>query len=243
MKQLIPWILAGVGILFAAGTCTRLANVERDRDVAQANQRAALDTTRRHLVGENQGLSRLVRQDEIEIDELGALLGKAGDSIAGLEKAFEDRHVRDVALLQELWVAFDSVTRDNASLNADVLARSRSGAAFRVVAIDIEGPPISGDVDISVPADTTQPAEVEFVSLVVAPFDLVYGLGCSGHDAVVVAQAPAHISLELRPGQVDPDVCNPPAPRQWLGDVFRLSPSNVVWAGLGAVVARLLLGG
>ena len=58
--------------------------------------------------------------------------------------------VRDVALLQELWVAFDSVTLENASLNADVLTLSRSGAAFRVVAIDIEGPPISGDIDISI---------------------------------------------------------------------------------------------
>lgn len=239
MKEIVLGLVLGGLVLFAAGTCSRLANAGRDLDVAQANERAAVDTTRRHLVGENQGLSRLAEQRKINFDELAAVLG---DSIGALEQAFDDRHVRDVALLQELWVAFDSVTRDNASLNADLLTVSRSGAVFRIVAIDIEGPPISGDVDISVPADTTQPAEVEFVSLVVEPFELIYGLGCAGHDAVVAVQAPDHIQLELKTGRVDPDVCNPPPPRQWFGDIFKLSPSNVLWAGLGGAIAWVLGG-
>ena len=242
MKTVVPWLVVAAVTLFAAATCGRLDRIARDRDVADANRRAALDTTRRHLVGEKQGLSRLVEQRAIDLRELGAALGRSGDSIAALERALEDRDVEHVAAVQVLQVAFDSVSRENAELNADLSTRSRSGDAYRVVAIDIEGPPISGDVDVSVPADMTRPAEVEFVRLVVEPFDLVYALGCAGHDAVVAVDAPAHITLGLVPGRVDPDVCNPPPRRRPLLDVFRLSPSNIAWGVAGAVLARLVFG-
>ncbi len=242
MKAVLPWLVVAAVTLFAAATCSRLASVARDYDVADANRRAALDTTRRHLVGENQGLSRLAEQRSIDVDELGAALGRSGDSVAALEAALEDRDVEHLAAVQVLEVAFDSVSRENTALNADLLTRSRSGDAYRIVAIDIEGPPISGDVDVSVPADTTRPAEVEFVRLVVDPFEIVYALGCADHDAVVAVDAPAHVTVGLVPGRVDPNVCNPPPRRRPLLDVFRLSPSNVVWGIAGAVLARLALG-
>lgn len=232
MKKILPWLVVAAVTLFAGATCYRLDGIDRKKNVAEANARQALDTTRVYLVGENQGLSRLVQQTAIAVDALGA----------ALEVAFADREVEHVAAVQALTFAFDSVSRENADLNADLLTRSRSGAAFRVVAIDITGPPISGDVDISVPADTTQPAEVEFVRLIVEPFDLTYALGCADHDAVVAVDAPAWIRLGLVPGRVDPNVCNPPPPRRPFGDIFRLSPSNLVWGGGMAVLVWMLLG-
>ena len=241
MKQILPWLVVAAVTLFAGLTCHRLETVARNYVVADANRRAALDTTRVHLVGENQGLSRLVEQASIDVDELGVALGRSEDANAALARAIEDREVEHVAAVQALELAFDSVSRENAVLNADILTRSRSGDAFRVVAIDIEGPPISGDVDVSIPADTTRPAEVEFVRLVVEPFELTYALGCAGPDAVVAVGAPAWISLLLRPGRVDPDVCNPPPRRRPFVDIFRLSPSNVVWGVAGAVLGWVAL--
>lgn len=242
MKNFIPWIVVAVVVLFAAGTCSRLSNAGRELNISNANHRAAIDTTRRHLIRENQGLSRLVEQRSVSMNQIAGVLDKAQDSVVALLAVLKDRGVEHLAVVTGMKVAFDSVTKENVSLNADLITQSRTGETFRVIAIDVEGPPISGDIDISVPADTTKPAEVEFVSLVIAPFDLVYGLGCSEHDAVVVAQAPEHITLGLVPGVVDPSVCNPPPARQWFGDIFKFSPSNAAWGILGAA-AVFFLGG
>ncbi len=236
MKTLIPWIVVAAVTLFAGATCSRLAGAGRELNVADANRRAALDTTRRSLVGAFQGVTRLLEQRTIERDGLGDALDLSEDANAALARAIADRAVDYVAVIQAMHVGFDSVRTENARLNADLLTRSRSGDAFRIVAIDIEGPPISGDVDVSIPADTTQPAEVEFVSLVVEPFELTYALGCADHDAVVALGAPAWISLQVRAGRVDPDVCNPPPPARPFIDIFKLSPSNVVWGITGAVL-------
>lgn len=242
LGRIAPWVVLAAVTGFAGATCSRLDRVARDYVLADANRRAALDTTRRSLVGENQGLTRLAAQQSIDIGELDAVLGRSGDSIAALERALEDRDVDHLAAVQVLEVAFDSVSMENAELNADLTTRSRSGDVFRIVAIDIKGPPISGDVDISVPADTTRPVEIEFVRLVVDPFDLIYALGCADHDAVVAVGAPAHVKIRMVPGAVDPNVCNPPPRRRPLIDIFRFSPSNVTWGVAGVVLAWLAFG-
>jgi len=239
MKNIIPWAVIAALLVFAAGTCNRLTNAGRELNISEANHRAALDTTRVHLVLDNQGLSRLVEQRSINMRQIANVLKTADDSVAALLVALKDRNVETIAAVQGMRLTLDSLTKENQDLNADLVTRSRSGEVFRVIAIDIEAPGISGDIDISVPADTSQPAEVEFLSLIVHPFDILLAIGCAEHDAVVSIQAPAHIQMSLIPGAVSPTVCNPPAPGLF-GDMFRLSPSNVVWGLAGAVAVGLL---
>ena len=51
MKHLIPWGIVAVLVVFAGATCNRLTGVEREKTVAEANTKAAHDTTRITLVG------------------------------------------------------------------------------------------------------------------------------------------------------------------------------------------------
>lgn len=240
MKKLVPWIIVAGLVLFLGGTCARLQGVQRDRDIAAANYEAALDTTRRHLVGENESLSQLVEQREFEAEDIAGILGVTRDSIGALLAAIEDREVDHLAAVQGLEFRLESVTTENASLNADIIALSRTGEGFRVVAVDIESDHIRGDVDLSIPVDTTQAVDVEFVRLTVDPFTAVYTVGCSENLAVVAAQAPPWVNMDLEGGTVDPDVCNPPAPGGGFGSIFSFSPSNVTWAVAGAALGFLI---
>lgn len=220
----------------------RLAAAHREVKIADANVLTAIDTTRKHLVGENQGLSRLIQQRDIQVEDIGALLGTSQDSVEALTTALEDRDVDHLAVIGGFQVAFQELMTSNAQLAADINTMTRDSQAVRVVAIDIDTLGIVGDIDLSVPVDSTQPAEIEFVSLQVQPFDLRYAIGCEENNAVVTAQAPAHITLGLVPGRIDPGVCIPPGPKfGGLGDIFSLSPSNVVWGLAGALSVLLLV--
>ncbi len=240
-SKLVPWIVIGVLGVFLSGTCYRLNGVQRARNVAVANHQAALDTTRRYLVRETESLSRLVHQEEIETDGLADILNTTKDSITALLLALKDRDIEHLVAVQALHFEFDSVTRENASRNADLVTTSRTGDEFRIVAIDIDSAAITGDIDISVPLDTAKNWEIEYLRLRVKPFDAVYTLGCAGNNAVVAAQAPEWVSMDLKPGRVDDEVCNPPQRISPLGSIFSFSPGNVIWGVVG-VVGGFLLG-
>jgi hypothetical protein len=241
-RELWTLLVIGVAVLVISLLLVRLSNVGRELTIAEANTLAAQDTTRQHLVGENQGLSLLVEQQSIDIDDIGAVLGTSQDSVKALTTALEDRDVDHLAVVQAMHIAFEEVTAENVQLNADITTMTRDGQAVRVVALDVESDGVSGDIDISVPLDSTQATEIEFVKLTVHPFGVTYAIGCEETNAVVAVQAPAHITLTLTPGIVDPAVCIPPGRTLgWVSDIFSLSPSNVLWGAAGALSVLLLV--
>ncbi len=238
-REMIAWAAVGVLALGIALLFLRLSHVGREVEIAKANVIAAHDTTRKHLVGDNQGLSRLVQQREIEIKDIGAVLG---DTVKALTKALEDRNVDFLAVVQAMQIAFEEVTARNVQLNADITTLTRDGQAVRVVALDVKSDGVTGDIDISVPLDSTQATEIEYVKLTVQPFDVTYAIGCQEGNAVMAVQAPQHITLTLTPGIVDPAVCIPPGTSLgWFGDIFTVSPSNVLWGIAGALTVLLLV--
>ena len=241
--KLVPWIIVAGLILFLGGTCARLRGVQRDHDIAVANHQAALDTTRRHLVGEQQALTRMIEQREFGADDLAEILGIKQDSIMALRLALKDREINHLVSLQELHVSFDSVTRENVQLNRDILTTSRTGEEYRIVTVKVlDDEVIKGDLAISVPTNPELPSEVEFTALRVDPFDITYLLGCSDNVAVVDVQAPPWANMSINPGAVDPDVCNPPQPLARVGSILSFEPGNVLWGVLGGVAGYLLKG-
>ena len=240
--KLLPWTLVTGLLFFAGGTCARLDSAERDRDVAEANHRAALDTTRQFVVGETRALNRLVTQGQIKVDSLAGILGTTKDSITALQLALKDREIDRLMAVQALDFQLDALREENVSLNNDVMTLTREGAVERVVALDIQSEHIRGDVDISIPADPTDSVDVEFVDLAFDPFTVIYALSCSGTDAVVAAQAPDWVNMTLREdaSQVDPNICNPPSVLSGRGSLFSIDVSNVTWGVAGAALGFLI---
>jgi hypothetical protein len=241
-NKLLPWIVVTGLVLFAGGTCARLESAERTRDVAEANHRVALDTTRQFLVDDTRALNRLVTQRQIRVDSLSGILGTTKDSITALLLALKDRDIDRLIAVQALDFRMDSLTLANVSLNNDVTTLTREGAVERVVGLDIESEHIRGDIDITIPSDPDDDIDIEFVSLAADPFTVFYTISCSGTDAVVAAQAPDWINMTLREdaSQVDPNICNPPSRLSAPGSVFSINAGKVTWGVAGAALGFLL---
>lgn len=208
-REKVKWAVLIAAVLTAAGSCGSFLFAQRNLDVAEANVRAAEDTVRTVRADNQTARSGLVAQHTIALGNVQELLRLNREELTSTSLALEDRDADHIVAVNAMEFSFDSIALENVELNADLMTLSRSDESFRVVALDIVGPPISGDVDISIPSDTSKSVDIEFVRLKIEPFRAIYTIACAGHDAVVVAETPEWVNMELQPGAVDPNVCNP----------------------------------
>lgn len=222
-QKLIPWALALV-LLATAGVFYYLYNeAVRAERIATSNERAALDTTRISLVGDLAAATHLVEQKEIKVKDLQG----------ALSTALKDREANAIAL-QALAVAFDSLNRVDQKPSASVVDSLTGEQTLTFVQ---PGPPIQGRQLVRM--DTTGRVTLE-THLIVTPFSIRYALGCDKkHTPVAAFETPEWVTVGFEKGQIDPDVCNPPA-KPFVLKLFSPDLGKLLYA-VGGWVAKGLL--
>jgi hypothetical protein len=216
------WAL-GLLLVFFVATTSGFAYLwrgeTRARRVAEANERAALDTTRVHLVDSVASYSRLVQQRQIDIEILDD----------ALQVALNDRNAeaRAAATLQ---ISLDSVTLVAQTPVTDTVEIVGSDTT-RVATFELQGPPIQGQQVVRVTDAITLDSR-----LLVTPFTFAYAVGCADSEAVVSWSVPEWVNASFGTGQVDPVVCNPLQP-----GLFRIDAGTGLAFGLGAAITLLLV--
>lgn len=218
----LPWLLASLLLGSTVGFAWQSANRGRELRISEANTRAALDTTRLHLVDSVAAKTRLVQQHEIS-DEI---LGEA------LRIALAERDAEAVAHAR-LRVSFDSLRVVAQAPDTDTVIIDERGDSVRTATFTHTGPPIEGTQIVTVPP--TRPITLTS-RLAVSPFAASYSVGCAGPDAVVSWSVPEWVRADFDDGRVDPMVCNPLQP-----GLFRIDAGTGMAFVLGAVTSLLLL--
>jgi hypothetical protein len=203
----------------------RVNTLTREKHVAQANLRVALDSltyyqndaaTLRHTLG------RAIIQGQIRDSQLTQGLAELAKQLRTSQQA-----------LATLQVRVDSAI--GATTQTPLVV-----AGTRTVVDTVIGPPIDGTIIAVAPVDTTAPMTVEH-RLVPTGYEIHFSLGCrteEPYDAVLGVDAPTWVQVRWDVAQVDPEVCQGPPPR-FLG----LSPPKAFLVGgaAGAVTAGGLL--
>ena len=201
--------------------CT--GDLRRERDIAAANTRAALDTTRTVLLDSVAAKTRLATQREVERDSVSRALDRALDDRGAVLRS-----------LQRVSVAFDSLVNIDRTPDIDTVLVTPAGDSLRTAVYTYEGPPIEGEQVLTV-APRGGAIELE-THLNVSPFTMTYGVACADKDAVVTFDSPEWVKATLDEGVVDPRVCNPPAPALAL-TLFKPDIGKALWGvvsfGLG----------
>lgn len=214
------WVAGLVGAVLVILLATFYFKAIREKRIAEANERAALDTTRIHLVGELRAASLLVQQEDIKLQELQG----------ALEAGLRDR--RAVAkVVQGMRVIIDSLSREHQRPDSETRVDGT-----RIAMFNQQGPPIEGRQVVTVTPNTIDLSS----QLRVTPFSIRYGLGCDNHHtAVAVFETPNWVRTEFQRGRVDPGVCNP---KNWTLGVSVLTPSlgKVLYLLFGLGIGRVL---
>jgi len=214
------------------------ARAERDRDVAIANA-VAIQTEQLRV--EEAGRATVLRLQlqvssdslsKIALDEISAALQKMNDSMQVRVMALTGLQVQFKARMEE----FDQ------GILEMVNAVTPQGDTVRLAPFQITGPPVEGEIVVEVPKD---PAASIMLTTVLrpSPWDAKLQLGCT-EDLIAsfALDAPDWVPLNIGLGMVDQDVCLPLPDVSFAANLFSISPSKLVWAGAGGVIALLLTG-
>lgn len=214
-----PWIL----FLASMGGWTyqsyRSGELQRELTIAEANERAALDTTRFTLTDSVAAATRLAEQAAIETDSLSGALAAA----------LEDRSAALVTL-QRTRVQIDSLVALAQTPTTDTVIVTQADTV-RVATFELRGPPISGTQTVRAGALILLDSRLK-----VSPFSVTYGVACSGSDAVFTWDTPRWITTSFQGGKVDPRVCNPPPARS----LFSISTGKSLWLVAGGLLGYVL---
>ena len=238
MNKWIPWVIVALLAIGTVVSITLMRQARYDQRVAEANQRALTAEVQEwqsqaNVADSLRTVARSMFQLQQEIDR---------DSIAKLESALGAavRSQRQtVRALQEARVELDRVVASTTSTVDVVGVTSPEGREENLYVHQMDGPPIEGEIVVTVPRDTTIATEWE-VRLGVTPFTLTYALGCTpAGDATATFQSPPWVSVTPAQGSVDPLVCQ--GPRPTLGDGIQFTVGNaLVWGGIGAAAGFLI---
>ncbi len=218
-------------LLVVTGLSVRgMSAARRDLAVAEANERAALDTTRTHLRDSVAASTRLAVQAAIIPDSVS-------DALA---EALQDRDANLVAF-QRSEIAFDSVVALGQVAAVDTVFVEGEDT-IRVVTFELEGPPIRGEQVVKLTPGTPVPGQARPLSvtldsrLVVSPFSITYGIACQNNDPVFAWKTPDWVTATFAGGTVEPDVCYTPPPTP----ILSISVGKSVWLAAGVAVGYLL---
>ena len=219
MKKYGPWVLFLIAMAGWTFQNYQLGDLQRELTLAEANTRAALDTTRVSAADSVTAATRLANQASIENDSLsGALAAALADRGATLRT------------LQRTRVRIDSLVALGQTATTDTIIVTATDTV-RVASFELEGPPISGAQTVRV-----GPAITLDSRLVVTPFTVSYGVACAGSDAVFSWDTPDWVSTTFESGAVDPLVCNP-LPR---ASMFSISTGKSFWLVAGGLLGYVL---
>lgn len=226
--MIIPKWALGLLIVFLIGTTSGFAYAwrgeSRARRVAEANERAALDTTRMHLVDSLAAYSRLVEQRSIDIENLDA----------ALQVAIRERDAEAVAF-NRLQFRFDSLVTVGQTPVTDTVFVDPQGDSIRQAEFTQIGPPIEGSQTVQVgPRRLGNPITLDS-RLRVSPFAASYSLGCAESDAVVSWSVPDWVNASFEAGLVDPAICTPLQP-----GLLHIDAGDGLAFGLGALSTLLI---
>ena len=214
-----PWVL----LLLALGGWTyqnyRSGELRRDLTIAEANTRAALDTTRTTLTDSLAAATRLAEQSSVQADSLsGALADALQDRSAALRS------------LQRTRIRFDSVVALAQTPTVDTIVVTENDT-IRVASFPLGGPPIEGVQTVRVGAMILLDSRLN-----VSPFSITYGVACSGSDAVFAWETPPWVRTSFESGTIDPLVCNP-APR---ASLLTVNAGKTIWLVAGGLLGYVL---
>ena len=220
------WYIVVILVLVASlGLQARRAGHWRTQaQVAEANERAALDTTRTYLADTVAAYSRLALQREADMDSLGAAHREALDDLGATLRALQNAEVR-----------IDSLVVVAATPVTDTIV-VEGGEEVRVATFTMEGPPISGQQDVRVSSQITLDSRLS-----VSPFSIGYSMACADNAPLMTWQTPAWVQVSLDEGSVDPLICNPPQ-----RSLLTWGTDRMLWGGAGiltGLVLASLLGG
>ena len=222
MSKYLPWIVVVVALLFGGFSFAQARNAERARVIAENNERAARDITRKVVVDQSQAISRLQEQATINAKSLDA----------ALQRMIHDRDATTKAVTG-IQVAIDSIETNNQRPTTVATVNGTNKATFTHT-----GPPIEGHQEVTV--DSTGKNISLDSHLRVTPFTVTYALGCDKRHAPVASfQSPSWVQTSFTQGTVDPGVCNPPKTPLWS---FNLRPTvgNFIYAAAGGLLAWTL---
>ncbi len=237
-------VALGLATLLIIGMVLRLAisarqRAERDRDVAVAN--AVVAQTEQVRVAQDGRATVLRLQYQHEADSIARLVLGAGISEA-LKRMNDSLGVK-VTALTDLQVKFEARMKEFAQALVEMDdAITPQGDTVRIAAFVEEGPPVEGEIVVEVPKDPSAPIMLTAV-LKPSPWVATLQLGCTeNHVASFALDTPDWVPMNIGLGAVDQDVCLPLPAMSFSADLFSISPSKVVWAGAGGLVALLLTG-
>jgi hypothetical protein len=213
----LPWSLSLALVVFGL-LSQRQVNWEK---VSKQNAEAALDTTRSISTKQGEVYARLLAQKDVEL--AGALASAA--------------HQRGSKPVAQVGVVTKPRGVDTAATHllpgANETDPGVRGSAVRSDSLVLKGPPVVGTVAVLV--DTS--AIHWTAKLRPSPVPLSLSVGCGKSGPELTASGPDWVETEIKPGQIDPKVCNPPGTKFWTG---------VKWGGgvaLGSVVLlKILIG-
>lgn len=220
--RFVPYLVIGLMGVAVVLLVNCNGELKRANDIADANTRAALDTTRTSLRDSILARTRLASQREIERDSLGEALQLAlGDRRATLRTLSRTR------------ISFDSLQEVGRVPDIDTVLVTPAGDSLRTAVFAHEGPPIEGEQVVTV-ASQGGPIELES-HLAVTPFTLTYGIACADHDAVVSWDTPQWVNADFVEGVVDPQICNPKRDG-FVVSLAKPTLGKAIWMGAGAVI-------
>ncbi len=237
LMKIVPWILV-IGLFVAvAFAWTKWRQAKYDLSVAEANDRAMVDTVRRYKTEFENAASKFQLQEKINQDSLKQLETALGTAVR--EQRLTAR------ALQSARIETERVRKSLESQISMLETVSPEGREERIEALVLDKGnvkpdevPIVGEIVVAIPADTLQSAEWE-LSLELLPFEIQTSLACSPEkDAVAVFQTPPWATATPTLGVVDPEICHGPRPKMFAG--LQLSAGNLLIGGaMGAALALL----
>lgn len=208
----LPWSL----LLAVAGFSMHLGSSLDYQKIATQNAVAARDSTRSISTKHGEVYARIIAQKDVE-------LGGALATVAHLRRLHP---VAALPLVITVGGVDTTATHGTVGGNGQSAAGADSTGAGRSIrdSLVFTPPPIGGVVTVDVRDSTIYWT----ARLKPAPVPLTLSLGCGKDGPEVTASGPSWVATEIKTGQVDPKVCNPPSSKFWTG---------VKWgAGITAVV-------
>lgn len=210
-----------VGLLLSLAFSLRGQDSARQERVARQNAEAALDSTRAIAAHHDTVFARLLAQKDVEFRGAVATAARLRRDKANLSArlAVSAPAVRTTATHR---VDGPGGVRDGAVRGATTGTGSGgatapgdvSGTGASVTdSLVLSGPPVEGTVGVTV---TPRPGATQFdwdARLRPSPVDLEVGLGCGEDGPELLTHGPPFARVEIKSGEVDPDVCNPPKVR------------------------------
>ena len=209
MKEVIKTRL-GMGavilLLLLVGTvgvlASQLANAKRDASIAEANNRALVDTVRIFRTDASNAANLFQLQVEFDSDSIAGLNTALGEATRQMDL---DHVVITEAVIEidRLQTSLDSAVTELTNVT------NPEGRPERIAAFQFDTTFVQTDVVVVVPWDTAQGIEVEVVTTY-KPINIAYSLACTPqHDAVATFESPPGMVIIPRLGMADPTMCHP----------------------------------